>query len=858
MPGLPSELGKELRSALLECGPFESNAELRRVFADDRLYPWRHQVPEAASRQGRVEAVLAFLPDKYHERSGNALLALLEVSQARLDPEDSCYQQLAGLAAKWAQMLDQGAPGRVADPVRRFGRYELQEELGRGSFAVVHKARDTTLNRPVALKVLHPIWQDDARFVARFKFEAQAMANLRDPHIVRVLDSGQSADSQVYIAMEFLPGRTLRAYLQEHGALPLLQVLVVVRQIGAALDYAHSRGMVHCDLKPANVMVEETAAGLEVTLTDFGLVKAMEGSVALTLQASALGTPEYMAPEQADPNRNDIVGPAADRYALGVLAYKLLTGRVPFPGNSSATLYAHEYKEPPAPSQFCPDLPPAAEAAVLQMLAKAPEARFATCAAFVTALAASSSGSPARKAKPPVPAVKVPEVWVHPVTGKEMVRIPAGAFPFSGRKEPLDLPEFWLDKTPVTNADYARFVAATGHPPPKHWNGKPDPPTRLLHHPVVYVRVDDIDAYLRWAGCRLPAEEEWEKAARGPAGNIFPWSNQWKPNHSNTVEVGLGGTSPVGKFSPDGDSPYGCVDMSGNVWKRTSSRSGSRYVFRGGSFANDIFSARTEARFLDKTGWSDDCGFQACIDVAAFMVLQAEHGQAAYYATARGESPAYAGSARQHTNVWINPVSGKEMLLVPAGPFLFGEEPEARELPDYWLDKTPVTNAEYARFVIATGQKPPTHWEGNKPPLELAEHPVTNVTRQQALAYAAWAGGSLPTEMQWEKAARGVDGREYPWGAWAENHCNTREASLGKTSPVGQFSPAGDSPYGFVDMSGNVWEWTDTEASHSHYVVKGGAYWIDRKAARVSARHHYDADNWDINGFRVCVLAPFS
>ena len=937
MPGLSPDLRKELQDVLLACGPFGSNDELRRVFSDDRLYPWRDQVPEAASRQGRVEAVLAFLPQKYHERYGNALLAFLEVSQARLDPEDGGHQQLAGLAKKWAQALDQGTPGREPDPARRFGRYELQETVGRGSFAVVYKARDTALNRPVALKVLHPIWQDDARFVARFKLEAQTMANLRHRHIVRVFDSGQSADGQLYIAMEYLPGRTLRAYLQEQGALALPQALAILQQIGAALDYAHGRGMVHRDLKPANVMVEETAAGLEAMLTDFGLVKAMEGSVALTIQASALGTPEYMAPEQADPNRPESVGPAADRYALGVLAYKLLTGRVPFPGNSSATIYAHEHKPPPAPRRLRPDLPETVEQALLQMLAKAPGERFASCAAFVAALAgprpptveeqladlyagleqavaaanwfevlllggqirglqpdyravnrhiAQAQAALARpKPMPPaadkpkaIPAAKVagPEradVWVNPITGKAMVRIPAGPFLFGEKKEPRELPEYWIDKTPVTNAEYARFMGATGRKAPLLWNdGMP------ADHPVVWVSYEDAEAYAAWARGYLPDEAAWEKAARGSDGREYPWGNEWREGACNVKGVGPGETTPVGQYSPAGDSPYGGVDMSGNVWEWTSTKESGWYVFKGGSCYSEKSAARAAARVrYHFSVLRRYFGFRVCV-AAPFDDAQFDSGdlnrnveQTQATPTRPGTQQPTAGETEvtrqvadlaEHdartADVWVNPITGKEMVRIPAGPFLFGEKKEQRELPEYWIDKTPVTNAEYARFMAATRRKAPGYWEDGKMPAGRADHPVVYVSFSDAQAYAAWARGYLPDEAAWEKAARGSDGREYPWGnEWQEGVCNVKGGGPGKTAPVGQYSPAGDSPYGCVDMSGNVWELTSTEAGSGLHIIKGGAYFQDKSYARAAARS-LDGDPWLNYGFRVCVAAPFS
>ncbi|MFN2108516.1 MAG: serine/threonine-protein kinase, partial [Anaerolineae bacterium] len=267
----------------------------------------------------------------------------------------------------------------------RIGKYEILEELGRGGFATVYKARDTDLGRTVALKVLHAHWAGEQDFAVRFHNEARAAANLRHPNIVTVYEAGEAA-GQLFIAMEYLPGRTLRDLLEVEGALSLEQALPILEQVADALDYAHAQGIVHRDVKPANIMVETTARGPRAVLTDFGLVKALESSAALTSQGTLLGSPEYMAPEQADPDRVAEIGPATDRYALGIVAYQMLAGRVPFLGNTPGTLNAHLNLEPPNPRRFVADLPPDVTTALLTMLAKAPADRFPTALAFVEQL----------------------------------------------------------------------------------------------------------------------------------------------------------------------------------------------------------------------------------------------------------------------------------------------------------------------------------------------------------------------------------------------------------------------------------------------------------------------------------------
>ncbi|NBD34445.1 MAG: protein kinase, partial [Chloroflexi bacterium] len=236
------------------------------------------------------------------------------------------------------------------------GKYHILKEIGCGGFAAVYKAYDTDLERELALKVLHPYWYSDPDFVMRFRREAKALANLRHPNVVTVYDAGE-IDKQLYIAMAYLPGNSLRDLLRELSILPLELAIRILRQLASAIDYAHRRGVLHRDIKPSNVILEGADEAIQATLLDFGLVKLMQDSSALTSYGKLVGSPEYMAPEQANPDRRDEVGAAADRYALGILAYRMLTGRVPFPGNTPATLNAHENKPAPPPRKFRPDLP---------------------------------------------------------------------------------------------------------------------------------------------------------------------------------------------------------------------------------------------------------------------------------------------------------------------------------------------------------------------------------------------------------------------------------------------------------------------------------------------------------------------
>jgi len=204
------------------------------------------------------------------------------------------------------------------------------------------------------------------------------------------------------------------------------------------------------------------------------------------------------------------------------------------------------------------------------------------------------------------------------------------------------------------------------------------------------------------------------------------------------------------------------------------------------------------------------------------------------------------------------------MVWVPPGPFIMGGEygfpvQVARVEQGFFIARTPVSNGQYARFVAATGHRPPYHWGGKTPPDELRDHPVAYVSWEDAVAYAEWAGLKLPAEQEWEKAARGIDGRIYPWGdEFDPARCNARESGIETTTPVGRYSPDGDSPCGCTDMAGNVWEWTasEWEPGRDARVLRGGAFDYEGWYVRCAARLRFYPLSWNRSfGFRL-VASP--
>ena len=280
---------------------------------------------------------------------------------------------------------------------RVLGRYQIVEELGRGGMGVVYRAYQPSLNRHVAIKVLPPQLVFDQQSVDRFRREARAAAGLRHPNIVVIYDVGQEQGIH-FIAMEYLEGRTLKEVIEEEGRLHPQRASQIVEQVAAALDYAHQRGLVHRDVKPANIFV---GPGDHVTLTDFGIARAAFETQQLTRQGVLMGTPEYMAPEQASGGEVD---ERTDLYALGVVLYQMLTGSVPHQGRTPhAVLHSVIYEAPPSPRQVNPNLSTALEGVILKAIAKQPEQRFQRGADLVRALRRAVEGGARDALAPPAP-----------------------------------------------------------------------------------------------------------------------------------------------------------------------------------------------------------------------------------------------------------------------------------------------------------------------------------------------------------------------------------------------------------------------------------------------------------------------
>ncbi|MBN1104700.1 MAG: SUMF1/EgtB/PvdO family nonheme iron enzyme [Deltaproteobacteria bacterium] len=521
-------------------------------------------------------------------------------------------------------------------------RYEVIKVLGEGGMGVVYKVRDNILAQVVALKTLLPAFVKHKEALVRFINEVKVSLMLNHPNIIRVYDI-RRLDDIYYMTMQYIDGFSLYDWLEEDPKRDIGETLEILGKVSEGLDYAHRKGTFHRDIKPANIMM---TLQKDVYLVDFGLAKLADGMGNITRLGGA-GTPNYMAPEQ---KRGGEIDQRADIYAVGVMSFEMLTGELP-----KLTMA----------SKLNPKLNTQVDGILSKAMASDPNQRYGSILSFFEDLREAlltRKVSPKAASRTALEAGPMPEgatrldgatVAGFPTQGPEaeprpkptpesvvdMIMVPAGHFWMGSRVEEsrnesekprhrVLLNTYYIDKFPVTNQSYRRFVKETGCPEPPHWA---DPQFNHPLQPVVGVSWQEAEAYAQWANKRLPTEAEWEKAARGPEGFIYPWGNQFAAGKAN-VDYTMNQTSQVGRF-PGGASAYGCQDLIGNVWEWCADwfeekyygsspsqnpqgpKKGQKRVIRGGAWDTISFNCRNAFRFFaGPASKARNIGFRCAVD----------------------------------------------------------------------------------------------------------------------------------------------------------------------------------------------------------------------------------------------------
>jgi serine/threonine-protein kinase len=265
-------------------------------------------------------------------------------------------------------------PGKILDE-----RYELMEKIGSGGMADVYKAKDILLDRIVAVKILHSSFAEDNDFIVRFRHEAQSAGKLSHPNIVGIYDVGCDGDIH-YIVMEYVEGETLKQYIDSHPHIPIDTAVRIAIEIGYALEDAHANGIIHCDIKPHNVLLTKTG---KVKVTDFGIARAINSSTVIDKE-SILGSVHYLSPEQA---AGDKITEKTDIYSLGIVLYEMLTHHLPFEGETAVAIaLQHMQGDIPRPTKYNPAISPMLEECLLTALQKDPDKRYDSVSDFISEL----------------------------------------------------------------------------------------------------------------------------------------------------------------------------------------------------------------------------------------------------------------------------------------------------------------------------------------------------------------------------------------------------------------------------------------------------------------------------------------
>jgi serine/threonine-protein kinase len=406
------------------------------------------------------------------------------------------------------------------------GKYEVTSILGKGGMGAVFLARDLTLDREVAIKVLPPEVSLDARLVQRFQQEAKTAAKLDHTNIIPIYRV-ESDGGINYFVMKYVGGTSLEDLLEEKKPLPMDYIQRVLWEAACALGHAHQRGIVHRDVKPANIMFDHDG---RVMLTDFGISKALQAASGFTGTGMIIGTPHYMAPEQA---KGQMVDGRADQYALAVVGYRMLTGQLPFRGDSvHSILYKHIFEDPPPPRDVRKEVPEFLAAAIQRAMAKDPAGRYPTMEAFATAIwpeqpvSAGRSGPHTRPRPQPALSSEVPteKFTTTPPTGER--RPPPRPAPRRGPRSRGGLVPVLLVLAAGAVGAYLVLVRGWGTGGGRAVPAAQPPAAPAVVPAVVDVRVTPPTLELRVGGVALLAAEPADARGEAVAGTTVTWVSQ--------------------------------------------------------------------------------------------------------------------------------------------------------------------------------------------------------------------------------------------------------------------------------------------------------------------------------------------
>jgi hypothetical protein len=651
------------------------------------------------------------------------------------------------------------------------GRYRILSELGRGGMAIVYLCEDQDLGRKVVVKAPKKALAAESEFRQRFEREIKGQLGMEHPHICTVMDAETSGPFP-YVVLQYLSGGDLSDKLKASKLpMPMKEILGWMPQVAKALDFIHSKGWVHRDVKPGNTMFDEYGNAF---VGDFGIARAAssEDSMELTQTGALIGSPQYMAP---DLMLGHELSPAYDQYALACMIYTSLSKRIPHQASTPiAIVHLRAIRPIPALSEYVKGVPKGIEAAVMKGLERDPKDRFDSCEEFYEAVRDAS----VRGATVPVS---------EPAGGEEPTMMigaeeAAGATAISAESGTrIGAPVAAAAPSPSTGS--SPMAATMLSPPPKKSGlGK-------LAAAVVIVGVLGAGGYFGWqflSGGEPPVLAELAAEPGPPVASL---------GREPVVVLASGSAQLAGRFSgkavkelravarPDGDPFYSNLPAPDLSCSTTSEHDFS-CSFEGQP-------GRYRLELIASDGWNESThAIDLKVGDSGLIPLPANSAGVALYERV---------------------ADGARVVAVPAGDGVKG---------DYLLDEHEVTWRQYFRYLQSAGKH-----EAAVPDWATIDSPAVNVDWESARSYCEWAEARLPTADEWKRAASGDESRSFPWGSgWESGRANTADPDGQRFAAPAREFREGASPFGVLNMVGNVAEWVSTKSRKGQGLVYGGSF----------------------------------
>jgi serine/threonine protein kinase len=751
------------------------------------------------------------------------------------------------------------------------GQYKIQQLIGKGGMGRVYKAYQQTVDRTVAIKILNSTMVANPDLVRRFRQEARAASQLSHPNTITIHDFGHTGGNVLFIVMEYLQGFSMSKLLKQSPTPE--RVLKIMLQVCGSLGEAHQYGIVHRDLKPANILLCRIGNEDEyVKVLDFGIAKIATANTNTTQSNLIFGTPKYISPEQLS---GETVDSRSDIFSLGILMYELLSGVPPFIVDSPVGyFYKHVNTEPRSlcevhsRHQISRDL----GRVVMKMLAKRPADRFQKADDLIphfveilhkdysTVAAGFALAGPFinRNLQPrternistselirlrkelsenPDEITILKSLAQHYESNGELqksiqdyIKIAEIHIHFEryGKAAPILSKVLDINKNNIK----ARVLLAKNC---SHLGNYEEAIEHFKNIVLVFEKNNDreklIAALLHLASAYSDIDDQqnakliWMRIKKLSDGKTVSGTTTSVQSARNQNIVGIPKTEKENKTkTPDSILPY-----TKPVYVHLDN---AARLIRNGKYQEALTAVR-KALILDPKN-------KTALRTASIILNE---GQSAL----SPDECAWLNillPAKQHEKVsnrtieyplsdiseeLFDILKENDLVLVKSSIIESAYCKKKCEIGQFAISRTPITNEQFCQYIQDTGKIPPGDWFGSNPPTEKKQHPVVGISIKQALSYANWRGLRLPTLLEWECAARGDDGRAFPWGnEWDHKKCHCRENGANSTCPVTTYKEM-KSPYGCIDMIGNVWEWTTpdhrvTPPDRGYAWVIGGSY----------------------------------